>query len=195
MNDEWDERHEAPIYRWNATEDIELPNLNRQRHIVHSNPVRGEELDIEPLLLPRESDDLIVVLHGAFSRDEITPPRFEWLRTLSAIRTENLLFIADTTLTLDDRLTLAWYIGTEQDNLTARIAKYITKVASLRNIKRIILLGSSGGGFAALAIGHRIPESLAIAVSLRSAVREYLDWTYAYLHRAVFPQFPSFAEA
>lgn len=195
MNEEWDERHEAAIYHWDTTAEIELPHLDRQRHVIAPDQSKDEQLEIQSLLLPRDSSDLIVILHGAFSRDEITPPRFEWLRTLSAIRSENLLFIADTTLVLDDRLSLAWYIGTEKDNLTARIAQYIQKVAQLRDIKRVVLMGSSGGGFAALAIGHRIPGSLAIAVSPQSSVREYLDWTYAYLHRVVFPQFPSFEEA
>lgn len=195
MSTEWDTRHEANIYKWKQIDDIRLVPEGRQRHVVEPDVSKGNVLALDGLVIPRDSDTLFVGFHGALVRDKVDLPRFEWLRTLEPTRSESLLFIADTTLELDEKISIAWYIGTQEDNLTARLADYIRHIANLCGATKVVLAGNSAGGYASIAVGSRIQGSIAIAVSPQSAVRAYAPWTHAHLHRVSFPTFNSFRAA
>lgn len=103
-------------------------------------------------------------MHGSTDREKYVPPRFEWLTTLRS-RPHNILCLADTTLGLSETLELAWYLGTEDFDLTARIAEVLESVRAQLGIRRMVIFGSSGGGFAAAQLAHRMPDTLGLAFS------------------------------
>ena len=99
--------------------------------------------------------------------------------------------IADTTLELGENIPLGWYIGTKEQNLTDEIAALVQQVAADGGYERILLTGSSGGGYAAMAVSHRIPGSLAVSFSPQTRVGDYISWVHKVLVKAAFPGYGS----
>jgi len=187
--DNWDARHKAPIVSWTGLEHLHVEG--RQRHIVEpSGP--DETYPLDCLVDPRDSDVLIVALHGALNREVYTLPRFEWMATLQS-RPESLLFLSDTPLESHDDLKLAWYTGDSSDNLTERYGALIRTVAVQCGASRVVLLGFSGGGFAALAMAPLIAGSTALAFSPQVSIGSYYGvFADVYAH-ALYPEHGSFA--
>ena len=164
----WDERHAAPIVTSASVDQIRVEG--RQRHVVL--PGAGESFALDCLIEPKNSDVLVVPLHGALDRSKYSLPRFEWMGTLQQ-RTESLLFLCDTGLNSDNDLRISWYTGGSTDDLTARYAKLIEAVAEKVGATKIVLLGFSGGGFAALSLATLLPTGLALAFSPQTSIGKY----------------------
>ena len=62
-------------------------------------------------------------------------------------------------------MALAWYIGNSEQDFTSDVADLIKDIAAAAGYERILLTGSSGGGFAALAISRQIAGSAAVCLS------------------------------
>lgn len=187
MGPRWDDRHKVPVFEHDTIESLLLPVDQPSRNIVRAAGTPDDCLDLETLFIPNDSETLIVALHGALVRADVDLPRFEWLGTLRD-RSENLLFVADSTLSLSEKLTLGWYIGTAQDDLTTKIARLIERVRKLRGIKKIILIGSSGGGYAALALASLLDGACAIAFSPQTNVFDFTPGHTKNLLDYVFPE-------
>lgn len=190
----WDSQHGVPIYTWDSIESSMVVTDgnrgHRARHIVRAKGTPEDSLNISSLYVPGESKVLIVPLHGALVRENVTLPRFEWQAAL-AHRADHLLFLADTTLDHSDVLTLAWYIGTQKDDLTRKLATYIEHVAKQLGIETVVLLGSSGGGYAAISIGTYLENSCSIAFTPQTNVWEFTPGHSKNLMNEVFPEFES----
>lgn len=144
---------------------------------------RNKHLDA--LLINQQSDVLVVAFHGATNRDTKTLPRFEWMRTLRGTEYSSMYF-SDPCLELDRTLPLAWYTGWKDFDLYPVIASWITTAAEAIGAKRIVLLGSSGGGFAALQISAHIPDSLALAFNCQTRVSKYRASGIKYGHQRAY---------
>ncbi|MFH5824234.1 hypothetical protein [Georgenia sp. AZ-5] len=120
----------------------------------------------------RSASTLVVSLHGYTDRATYSLPRFERLASFSTIDTHSL-YISDPTITVDDRLSIGWYVGTPTDDLPLRLAELVDVTASKLRADRIVLTGSSGGGFAALGIAQHLPHANAVAFSPQTAVTRY----------------------
>ncbi|HIZ99428.1 MAG TPA: hypothetical protein H9805_12735 [Candidatus Janibacter merdipullorum] len=167
----WDDRAEAPIERADSFADAPLPaSGGRQRTILTS--ADDPRLDLDTLLLRRDHPDLVVVLHGALVRKDVTLPRFEWLRSLRE-RPENLLFVSDPSLAWDEYVPLAWYVGPEEHDTTTHIAAEVAHLAARLGTTRTAFTGSSGGGYASLALAARTPGSLAVSFSPQTRISAY----------------------
>lgn len=167
----WDDRAEAPIERASSFSHAPLPEIDtRQRTILASR--EDPRLDVDTLLLRRDHPDLVVVLHGALVRKDVSLPRFEWLRTLQG-RPENLLFVSDPSLAWDEAVPLAWYVGPEEHDVTARIAEEVARLADRLGATRTVFTGSSGGGYSSLALAARTPGSLAVSFSPQTRIARY----------------------
>ncbi|MFF1831755.1 hypothetical protein [Paenarthrobacter sp. NPDC058040] len=142
---------------------------------------------------PRDSDVLIVALHGALNREVYTLPRFEWMATLQH-RPESLLFLSDTALQVHDDLKLAWYTGDSSDNLTERYGALIRSIAVQCGASRVVLLGFSGGGFAAMAMAPEIAGSIALAFSPQASIGSYYRVFAEAYSTALYPEYGSFDE-
>ena len=130
-----------------------------------------------PLALPArihiaDSPHLVVALHGALNRLKTELPRFERTRSLADLGV-NVMAFADPTLDLDPSLSLGWYLGTRNIDLVPVIAEVIERVVQQQGIERVVLLGTSGGGFASLATALHLPGSTVLAMSPQTDVRRY----------------------
>ena len=184
----WDERHAAPIVTSESVDQIHVEG--RQRHVVL--PGADESFTLDCLIEPRNSEVLVVPLHGALDRTKYTLPRFEWMGTLQQ-RSESLLFLCDTGLSADQGLRISWYTGSSTDDLTARYAKLVSTVADEVGATKIVLLGFSGGGFAALSLATLLPTAVALAFSPQTSIGKYYPiFSQAYAD-ALFKDYESFA--
>ena len=187
MPSSWDERAAAPVERAESFDESPLPGVGeRQRTSLAADDPR---LDLETLLLRRGHPDLLVVLHGALVRKNVALPRFEWLRTLEE-RPENLLFVSDPSLQWDAALPLAWYVGPEEHDVTARIAGEVHRLAQRIGTMRTVFTGSSGGGFASLALAAKTPGSLAVSFSPQTRISRYERMPVKTFRTRLFPDHP-----
>lgn len=180
----WDERNDVEIRRIASASEIDHKAAEPYEYVVPSPS--GGPLDTVALYVPRESKTLIVSFHGSLVRSKFTLPRFEWRRTLGNLDA-GVLLIADTTLELGEKIPLGWYIGTAEQDLADEIAALVKQVAADGGYERIVLTGSSGGGYAAMTISHRIPGSLAVSFSPQTRVGDYIPWVGKVLVQAAFP--------
>lgn len=160
----------APINLVRRLEDFS-PNqgtgASRFRHIYPN----GSPLD--SLLVSKGSDTLVVSLHGALNRKRFNLPRFERLKSLLG-HDVNSMYFTDPTLWLDEKVQLTWFTGWEDIDVQGDIASMISKSADAIGASKIIVTGSSGGGFAALQISALIPESTALAFNPSVVIHGYL---------------------
>lgn len=186
MSTEWDERTEAPIVEAASFAEAPLPEVGERQltRLTHPNDAR---LTVETLLLRRDHPDLVVVLHGALVRKDTTLPRFEWLRTLRD-RPENLLFVSDPSLAVDQAIPLAWYIGPQEHDVTGRLADEVAALAERLGATRTVFTGSSGGGYASLALAARTPASLAVPFSPQTRVSRYEHMPVKIFRTRLFPE-------
>lgn len=127
---------------------------------------------LESLLYNKGSDVLVVSLHGALNRKNTQLPRFERLATL--LGTDySALFVSDPALYLDETLELAWFTGWEGYNLFPDLAALIKSGAEKVGASKIVLSGSSGGGFASLQLAPLIEGSVALAFNPQTDIHSY----------------------
>ncbi|GAA1339219.1 hypothetical protein GCM10009594_08100 [Kocuria palustris] len=129
-----------------------------------------EGLPIHLHWTPKDSNVTVVTFTGSVSKDHEHVPSFTGY-TMSRGIDANILMISDPTLILDRSLMLAWYQGSlAQPELPQLITRIIRSVAG---DDRIVLFGSSGGGYAALDQARRLPGSTAIASNPQTDLRRY----------------------
>ncbi|MET4135504.1 hypothetical protein [Pseudarthrobacter sp. PvP090] len=180
----WDERNNVEIRRIGSASEISHEPAEPYEFVVPG--LSGGPLDIVGLYAPSASKTLIVTFHGSLQRSKYQLPRFEWRRTLTDLDA-GVLLIADSTLELGENLPLCWYIGTAEQNLPDDIADLVRQVAADGGYEHVVLTGSSGGGFAAMAVSHRLPGSLAVSFSPQTRVGDYIPWVHKVFVNAAFP--------
>lgn len=187
----WDQRNAVPIRRLASVDEVDHESAEPYEFIMPAPS--GGALDIVALYLPKPAKTLIVTFHGSLLRSKYQLPRFEWRKSLSSVDAAQL-FVADSTLHLNSGIALGWYVGNAQQNLTTDLADMIKDIAVAAGYERILLTGSSGGGFASLAISRQIPGSLAVCFSPQTRVGDYLAPAVATFCRVSFPGTKEYAE-
>lgn len=125
-------------------------------------------LDVHP-----NSDALVVSFHGALNRASTILPRFERFKS---IRTEAAsgLYFADPALQLNPKLELAWFTGDVRTDLYGIIARIVDTVAQRIGANKVVLVGSSGGGTAALQVGSYLNGVVVVAFNAQTTIPGYL---------------------
>jgi len=147
------------------------------RRLDLRSPRSVHVVNVGPLALPArvhlaDSSDLVVVLHGALNRLKTELPRFERIRSLGELGV-NVMAVADPTLDLDPSLTLGWYLGSRNVDLAPVVGQIVNRFVDQQAISRVVLVGSSGGGFAAMATALYVPGSSAVVMSPQTDIRSY----------------------
>ncbi|MGP9784494.1 hypothetical protein ACT3UQ_18775 [Glutamicibacter sp. AOP12-B1-11] len=132
----------------------------------------AKRLHLDALLVRRDSKKLLVVFHGALDREKYTLPRFEFKNSVKRFD-GSVLFISDPSLQTHNELGLAWYVGDEVDNGHEMITTLVREFARHLAAEKIVLTGSSGGGYAALATSFCIERSVALPFSPQTSVEGY----------------------
>jgi len=123
-----------------------------------------------------EEQRLFIMTTAAVDRKKMTSPSFNrWTWAGAGKFPGHVLCIADPTLELGDAMNLAWYLGTAQHDATDELCIFIRRFAEALGIPedKIVFWGSSGGGFAALALASRIDGSIAVAINAQTDVLAY----------------------
>lgn len=158
-----------PITQAESIESFDPPSsLGASRHQYNYS----DTLHLHSLLVNKGSDTLVVSLHGALDREKYLLPRFERLSSIIEYDV-NSMYFSDPIMGIDDHIQLSWFTGWAGVDLQGDIAKWIVKAAEATNSSRIIVLGSSGGGFACLQVSALIPNSLSLPFNPQTAVHDY----------------------
>lgn len=121
---------------------------------------------------PRSGRTLLVSFHGALDRTKIRLPYFSMLRSFQALPIP-LMVLSDPLLDLDGGMRLSWYLGVEEIDIHREVAKMVEDYAEKESIERVILLGSSGGGFTALQVGSHLPGRQVITANPQVRLSRY----------------------
>ncbi|MDO5533311.1 MAG: hypothetical protein Q4F65_01480 [Propionibacteriaceae bacterium] len=114
----------------------------------------------------------LVSLHAALGSSGLQPPVFTARAVLEGIGV-NRIFVSDPGLYASPDLGLAWYLGTDSVDATAVLAEIIAQVQRKLGARHLVFFGMSGGGFAALNLGHEFPGSLAVPVNPQTRILNY----------------------
>lgn len=161
--------HNAPLHQVDSIEKFSpSPALgaSRYRHTYEE----GHHLD--SLLVNKDSDVLVVYLHGATFRKKTRLPRFERLATLSKENVSSMYF-SDPTMHRHDRVMLGWYTGWQGVDVQQHIADWAMSAAHQIGAKHIVVAGASGGGFASLQVSALIPDSVCLTFNPSTKIHEY----------------------
>lgn len=137
-------------------------------------------------LLDGEGDILTVYFHGATDRSKHAMPRYERLRSFATLGLGPVMFFSDPTLDLDSRMILSWYVGTEEVDLHREIARMIQAYATHRGIRKVLIVGNSGGGFTALQIGAVLEGTRVVSFNPQVQIDRYVPRIAQTAHWALF---------
>lgn len=123
-----------------------------------------------------KSKSLFVMLPSAADRKKMTLPVFSrWTWATKGVFPGNVLCIADPTLDLSPDLGLGWMLGKKESCATTELAGFIIDLAQREGIPhhKIVIYGSSAGGFAALALAACIEGATAVAINTQTHALSY----------------------
>lgn len=128
---------------------------------------------------------LRVVFHGAVRPAVDQYPRFDRVTTM--LRSEDsFVSISDPTLVVDPEMTLGWYAGHREWSPDATIVALISEALKISDASTLILVGGSGGGFAALKYAQHFPGCLVYAFSPQTDVSKYRGGSFPRLMKSGF---------
>lgn len=184
LNVGWDEHYKIPALQHPGLSEMDL---GRHHLAVHHAPLsRGRSIDFYAKLEP--SDTLFVSFHGAVP---LASPRYPHFRRVESMknRVPALLCIADPTLRLvdDAEFRLGWYTGGEAWDPLQELAGLVRQAQARVGARRVMFLGSSGGGFASLRMSVLFPGSLAFVQDPQTDVGAYYAGHRDRLIRSTWP--------
>ncbi|MCK7678478.1 hypothetical protein M0E84_10630 [Corynebacterium sp. CCM 9186] len=191
-----DEVYNVPIFRYRYLYEIPWKRLSSNlgaavRIIIQESP---STLPLDVLYIPRDSDRLLVGLHGLENRSKTSLPKFQFVNSFTARRRESLLFLSDSTLLCDDKITISWMAGTPSFNVAHGYSLLINSLLVDTGIASCVLAGHSAGGTAAIKIGSEVPGSIAVAVNPQISSNCFHGYAVDVLRKAVYPHVPSGSE-
>lgn len=142
----------------------------------------GCEIHTQYMPCSIKSDTLIVRFHGSINRERRPLPTFQPnLKAMQAYAHQ--ITVCDPTMMSREGFSLGWYSGHEELDTQNILRRFFIQIKLFLGIRRIIYLGSSGGGFAALHYSFFDPASIALVMAPQTsigaywpvAVRRYLD--------------------
>lgn len=168
--------HETWSFNYHSSREefLSAPRLGG----AHSIECGGQALDM--LVVDRRSPITLVAFHGAIPRTVSTYPRFDG-QGIAKAASVNLVGVADPSIAMG--VSLGWHLGNKDIGpLKPILSPLIRHVVESLETQRTILIGGSGGGFAAAHFAHDFPGSMAFLfnprLSLnrlpRGSIRSYL---------------------
>lgn len=126
---------------------------------IHRIRVDGGVVDMllrgSPLTAPRTVARVPVLFAGAVTNRANRPGPFFSGHTISATQGFPAILIADPTITDHPDLSLGWYLGCDRFDALGAIVRLL-RTLTARYGCRFLLVGGSGGGYAALAVAERL---------------------------------------
>lgn len=168
-------RRRGPVYE-NPQSTTKQGFANMPCDVSGAYTLEGERWRFPALIYPGVGTHLFVMMPSAIDRNKHVLPVFGrggWAE--KGMFPGEVLCVADPTLEIDDRLCIGWNIGDHEDDAIAELAPFVTALARARGIpnERIVIYGSSAGGFAALALAAEIEGATAVAVNTQANAMAY----------------------
>lgn len=142
--------------------------------VVYS--LKGKFWNFPALYYPGENKALFVMMPSAIDRQKMVLPAFNrWTWAVKGVFPGSVLCVSDPTLDLHEELMLGWCLGDRKHCATTELAEFVTKLARSKGIpnEKIVIYGSSAGGFAALALSACIEGSVAVAINAQTDALSY----------------------
>lgn len=136
-------------------------NINIHGHTV---PVK--------FLWNKTCQNLLISFHGAVDRVTRTPPIFSPILPHLGNDTAQLS-ISDPLMLVEGDYGMTWYAGSDIFPAQIILTELFNKIIELGHFKRVVFVGSSGGGFAALYYSSLISESVAITGNPQTSIHRY----------------------
>lgn len=128
------------------------------------------------ILSKKPEKKLFVIFSGSANAKKLklNPPvfqRWKWADQFPG----STLYISDPSLYMNEKLSLAWYIGTSCHDHHDTLSRVIMDVASHLGIENnnIVGYGSSGGGFASLRMSAFISGMTSVAINPQVIIKNY----------------------
>lgn len=153
-----------------------LSSVKKPENFDRALKLNGLHWSFSALYFSSDQPRLFIMTSGAVERTKVTLPYFNrWTWAGAGKFPGHVLCIADPTLELHEDMKLGWYLGTSKHNATEELCNIIRHFAEILGVpdSKIIFWGSSGGGFAALALASRIEGSTAVAINAQTNALEY----------------------
>ncbi|MFJ2519790.1 alpha/beta fold hydrolase [Cellulosimicrobium cellulans] len=115
---------------------------------------------------------LQIVLHGAVRAGKDTYPRFD---RISSTRGDDdaLVSFADPTIGAYPKVLLGWYLGGHGWDPLETMVEVVRSAAAAVGAEDVILIGGSGGGFAAMQLALKLEGAMAFVFNPQTAVMRY----------------------
>lgn len=188
----------SPLIRW-ADEELVQPGYTVPVHTT-LDPTEFPADLVEPAVWSVDSGQLVpsayfvdapgdvltVYFHGATDRSRFSMPRYERLRTMPTLGLGPVMFLSDPCLDLDSRMMLSWYVGNEELDLHLALARMVEAYARHKGIEKVLLVGNSGGGFAALQLAAYLEGTRVVSFNPQIQIDQYVPRIATTAHWALF---------
>lgn len=167
-------KYSKPIFLYPST--FTLSSVKKPEPEDRALRLDGAHWKFPGLYFSSKNSRLFVMTSAAVDRSKIKLPNFNrWTWAGTGKFPGHVLCIADPTLELHDDMKLGWYLGTDKHDAINELCSFIRRFADSLGIpeEKIVFWGSSGGGFAALALASRIEGSTAVAINAQTDVLSY----------------------
>lgn len=134
------------------------------------------------------------MFHGAFNRQTREYPVFLGFRN-EAHRHAHQLSVSDPSLALPEKLSTGWFAGSRGTPLQSLLPQFIADLATQHAVDKLIFIGGSAGGFAALYYSGRFPGSTAIVSAPQTNVHAYYAQSRDAYLKAAWPDLESSGDA
>lgn len=132
--------------------------------------VAGTRVDAR-LKVVESSQTLIANFHGAYSGGARKPPLFGGF--FKEIPEAHQISMADPSILARPGSRIAWYAGHEGFDTQAVLLEVLRGVIIGLAAPRMVMVGASGGGFAALYFGHCLERSITVAINPQTCILAY----------------------
>ncbi|QSZ49895.1 hypothetical protein AYX22_16755 [Arthrobacter sp. D5-1] len=162
--------YKIPIVQQSSISELSLGDHPRAIHTIPIQP--GRSIDFYSKL--SQSRDLFVCLHGAMRPGPERYPKFQRVSSMKN-RVDAFLSFADPTLqhSVNQEFGIGWYTGRSGWDPIFDIANVVRQAQLHVGAERVMFLGGSAGGFAALRISTLFPGSLAFVTDPQTNVGLY----------------------
>lgn len=150
--------------------------LDSEDEIKGGSTYIAEGLEYPVVYFPGEEKILFVMLTAAVNRSLHDIPAFNrWTWAGKNVFPGHVICISDPTIAAKEGFGLGWYFGNVEKNATEGLSRLVKRFAEKLEIPfdKIIVWGSSGGGFASLALVEKIEGATAVVINPQTKILSY----------------------
>lgn len=177
--------YKVPVYRQRSVRALSFRGVGARG--IHSAPL-NQTSRLYFYFNAKPATTLRIVFHGAVKRADTRLPRFD--RVGSSLSSDDAyLAFADPSIEAGPDLELGWYLGTRDFDPTVSILRVIERAQRQVGASRLLFIGGSGGGHAALRFSAMFPGSGCYVFSPQTIVSQYHQGhVRAYIRTALYDE-------